>query len=132
YLGTILQVKLQLASHTNHNSVTIVPTPGHTSNWSNLDHESQTHELQPLTKHESRRTTPLHGNGLLADQASIQPGQHNIRTTSQPRSHGRKVQLPLHENKSNNCGDQPTPHLQTHNCRSMPGTSRVSGRSTLK
>jgi len=34
--------------------------------------------------------------------------------------------------KSNNCGDQPTPHLQTHSCRSMPGTSRVSGRSTLK
>ncbi|MQL69923.1 hypothetical protein Taro_002219 [Colocasia esculenta] len=34
--------------------------------------------------------------------------------------------------KSNNCGDQPTPHLQTHNCRPMPGTSRVSGRSTLK
>ncbi|MQL70855.1 hypothetical protein Taro_003181, partial [Colocasia esculenta] len=26
--------------------------------------------------------------------------------------------------KSNNCGDQPTPRLQTHNCRSMPGTSR--------
>ncbi|MQL69409.1 hypothetical protein Taro_001701 [Colocasia esculenta] len=34
--------------------------------------------------------------------------------------------------KSNNCGDQPTPHLQTHNRRPMPGTSRVSGRSTLK
>ncbi|MQL95171.1 hypothetical protein Taro_027837 [Colocasia esculenta] len=34
--------------------------------------------------------------------------------------------------KSNNCGDQPTPHLQTHSCMSMPGTSRVSGRSTLK
>ncbi|MQM22148.1 hypothetical protein Taro_055196 [Colocasia esculenta] len=34
--------------------------------------------------------------------------------------------------KSNNCGDQLTPHLQTHSCRSMPGTSRVSGRSTLK
>ncbi|MQL84130.1 hypothetical protein Taro_016633 [Colocasia esculenta] len=34
--------------------------------------------------------------------------------------------------KSNNCGDQPTPHLQTHSCRPMPGTSKVSGRSTLK
>ncbi|MQM17117.1 hypothetical protein Taro_050084 [Colocasia esculenta] len=77
-------------------------------------------------------TTPPHGNGLLADQASIQPGQHNTRTTSQSRSHERKVQLPLHENKSNNCGDQPTPHLQTHNCRSMPSTFRDSGLSSLK
>ncbi|MQM17330.1 hypothetical protein Taro_050298 [Colocasia esculenta] len=42
-------------------------------------------------------TTPPHENRLLADQASIQPGQHNTRTTSQPRSHGRKVQLPLHK-----------------------------------
>ncbi|MQL80232.1 hypothetical protein Taro_012682 [Colocasia esculenta] len=79
-----------------------------------------------------KETTPSHGNGLLTDQASIQPGQQNTITTSHPRSHGRKVQLPLHENKSNNCGDQPTPHLQTHSCRPMPGTSRVSGRSTLK
>ncbi|MQL68801.1 hypothetical protein Taro_001080 [Colocasia esculenta] len=126
------EVKPQPASHTNHNSVTIVPTPRHTSNWSDLDHESQTHELQPQAKHESERMTPPHGNGLLADQANIQPGQHNTRTTSQPRSHGQKVQLPLHKNKSNNCGDQLTPHLQTHSCRPMPGTSRVSGRSTLK
>ncbi|MQL97994.1 hypothetical protein Taro_030688 [Colocasia esculenta] len=95
-------------------------------------HKPQTQKPQPVAKHESERTTPPHGNGLLADQANIQPGQHNTRTTSQPRSHGRKVQLPLHKVKPNNCGDQPTPHLQTHSCRSMPGTSRVSGQSTLK
>ncbi|MQL97404.1 hypothetical protein Taro_030093 [Colocasia esculenta] len=35
------------------------------------------------------------------------------RTTSQSYSHGRKVQLPLHLNKSRNHGDQPTPLLQT-------------------
>ncbi|MQL76154.1 hypothetical protein Taro_008529 [Colocasia esculenta] len=34
--------------------------------------------------------------------------------------------------KSNNCGDQLTPHLQTHSYKPMPGTSRVFGRSTLK
>ncbi|MQL81698.1 hypothetical protein Taro_014162 [Colocasia esculenta] len=34
------KVKPQPASHTNHNLVTTVPTPGHTSNDSNLDHES--------------------------------------------------------------------------------------------
>ncbi|MQL91248.1 hypothetical protein Taro_023862 [Colocasia esculenta] len=36
-------------------TVTTVPTPGHTSNGSNLDHESQTHEPQPVAKHESER-----------------------------------------------------------------------------
>ncbi|MQL81387.1 hypothetical protein Taro_013847 [Colocasia esculenta] len=29
--------------------VTTVPTPGHTSNESNLDYESQTHEPQPVS-----------------------------------------------------------------------------------
>ncbi|MQL75809.1 hypothetical protein Taro_008188, partial [Colocasia esculenta] len=60
-------------------------------------------------------TTPPHENGLLVHDASIQPRQHNTRTTSQSRSQGRKVQLPLHNHKLKNSGDQPTPHLQvTH------------------
>ncbi|MQM17709.1 hypothetical protein Taro_050684 [Colocasia esculenta] len=57
--------------------------------------------------------TPSHENGLLVHDASIQPGQHNTRTTSQSHSHERKVQLPLHNHKPKNIGDQPTPHLQT-------------------
>ncbi|MQM05605.1 hypothetical protein Taro_038415, partial [Colocasia esculenta] len=104
---------------------------GETSTGETSTGKSQKPQPEPA-KHDSERTTPPHGNELLANQASIQPGQHNTRTTSQSHSHGRKVQLPLHENKSNNCGDQPTPHLQTHSYRSMHGTSRVSGRSTLK
>ncbi|MQL72677.1 hypothetical protein Taro_005012 [Colocasia esculenta] len=36
-------------------AVTTVPTPGHTSNESNLDYESQTHEPDPVAKHESER-----------------------------------------------------------------------------
>ncbi|MQL80138.1 hypothetical protein Taro_012584 [Colocasia esculenta] len=86
-------------------------------NGHNITGETSTgksHEPQPEpAKHESKRTTPSHGNGLLADHASIQPGQHNTRITSQSRSHGRKVQLPLHKDKPKNSGDQPTPHLQT-------------------
>ncbi|MQL69576.1 hypothetical protein Taro_001875 [Colocasia esculenta] len=59
-------------------------------------------------------TKPPHGNGLLVHDANIQPGQHNTRTTSQSRSHGQKVQLPLRKHKPKNSGDQPTPHLQAH------------------
>ncbi|MQL95331.1 hypothetical protein Taro_027999 [Colocasia esculenta] len=50
------QVKPQAANLTNYNSTTIVPTPGHTSNWSNLDHESQTHELRQPEQQELQQS----------------------------------------------------------------------------
>ncbi|MQM06759.1 hypothetical protein Taro_039591 [Colocasia esculenta] len=125
--GTTTQTPVRRVQ--NHNFT--VPSLRHNITGETLTGESHKPQPEPA-KHESERTTRPHGNELLTDQASIQPGQHNTRTTSQSRSHGRKVQLLLHENKSNNCGDQPTPHLQTHSCMSMSGTSRFFGRSTLK
>ncbi|MQL89216.1 hypothetical protein Taro_021787, partial [Colocasia esculenta] len=70
--------------HTNHNSVTTVLTPGHTSNGSNLDHESQTHEPQPVAKHESERKRRHHTG---TDYWLIRPVSNpDNRTQEQPLS----------------------------------------------
>ncbi|MQL70668.1 hypothetical protein Taro_003009 [Colocasia esculenta] len=113
--------------------VSTVSTPRHTSTSKTLTSESHTHEPQPVVKHESESTTPPHENRLLVHDANIQLGQHNTRTTSQSRSHRRKVQLLLHNHKPKNSGDQPTPQPAGHTPRKpMPGTFRDSSPRSLK
>ncbi|MQM21930.1 hypothetical protein Taro_054977 [Colocasia esculenta] len=95
--------------------------------------ESHTHKPQLVAKHESERNDATTRDRLLVHDANIQLGQHNTRTTSQSCSHGHKVQLPLHNHKSKNNGDQRTPQPAGHTPhRPMPDTFRDSGSSSLK
>ncbi|MQL77405.1 hypothetical protein Taro_009801 [Colocasia esculenta] len=60
------------------------------------------------------------------------PRSHLWGSTSQSRSHGRKVQLPLHVKRSSNCGDQlNTTTCEPHGHRPMPDTSGDPGLGSL-
>ncbi|MQM19239.1 hypothetical protein Taro_052239 [Colocasia esculenta] len=90
-----------------------------------------------MTSIEHSSTTPPEKAGTQCTTTNHYPHWVQVPTTMRyhhgNHNHGRKVQLPLHNHKSKNSGDQPTPQPAGHTPRRpMPGTFRDSGPSSLK